>query len=223
MHKSQVIPRLRSGLSPGASHKSQLKNRTKLLNGKRNSSRGFSFVDLCISIAVLAVVAGLFAPVIAQGIDAMLISRAQAQLSQEARLAMNFILGKMRDECCFTNTMSEWTSTKVVFLNTANNRYVGFNYNASNQHLEYLSGPTVDNLTAYTLVENVITPVAPLFLFKYFPRYSGTFFTAGAADASDPTLVKVFQVSFTLGTQLGTPLETRFELLSRVYLEHKPD
>lgn len=57
---------------------------------KRNKS-GFSLIELSIAVAVLAVLAGVFAPVISQGIDVMLTIRTKEILLSDANLAMRFM------------------------------------------------------------------------------------------------------------------------------------
>jgi prepilin-type N-terminal cleavage/methylation domain-containing protein len=77
----------------------------------KSTLRGFTIIELAISVAVLSVVASIFAPVIGQGIDAILITRSKEQLAQEAHLAMSWITEDLKNNCA---EITGLTSTAIA-------------------------------------------------------------------------------------------------------------
>ncbi len=68
------------------------------LNTKRNN-KAFSLIELCVVIAVLAILAGIFAPVIASGIDAWIYKIEQDELLTIGRLILTRMVNELRWEC----------------------------------------------------------------------------------------------------------------------------
>lgn len=76
---------------------------------------GTSLLEVSIAIAVLSVLAGVTAPIIAQGIDAALLSRSQTQLLHDGRLALNSIVEDLKNKNIYLTNASGSSLTFLIY------------------------------------------------------------------------------------------------------------
>jgi prepilin-type N-terminal cleavage/methylation domain-containing protein len=127
----------------------------------KSTLRGFTIIELAISVAVLSVVASIFAPVIGQGIDAILITRSKEQMGQETRFAMNWITNDLMNNCFIIADLPKPTEQyypRIGCWTTADqNFYVQYWRGFPVNPLTLVRRTTDITTTPSTIVESVLT------------------------------------------------------------------
>ncbi|GEM_PF-6879757 len=100
------------------------------------NSFGVSLLELSIAIGVLSVLAGVTAPIISQGIDAALLSRAQAQLLHDGRLAMNLMSEDLKNKNIYL-TVASGSLEFLVYNSYPSSLYADITY----YRVQYASNP----------------------------------------------------------------------------------
>lgn len=75
-------------------------------------------LEMSIAIGILAILAMVFAPVVAQCIDVMLTSKDKDKIIHEARFALNYIGGSLKSNCTHITTLNSG-NTMLLFKETA--------------------------------------------------------------------------------------------------------
>jgi len=190
---------------------------------KNRAKKGFTFTELAISVAVLAILAGVAAPVISQGIDAILLSRNKEQILQEARVSLQWMASELRDRC-----------TAITTFSTSNRRYIRFTSNSTfDPCVEYEWLPGSANLElrrrAYDAscsalsYDSILATGVELFQIKCLPATTGTsmymqdaYTTLNDIDLlspSPPGPIKIIQILLRVS---NPATNSRIDLITRI-------
>ncbi|MBU2541059.1 MAG: type II secretion system GspH family protein [Candidatus Omnitrophica bacterium] len=109
-------------------------------------TKGFTLIEMVISIAVLAIIAVVLTPIVLQSIDLFLMSRTQEVLANESRFAMNWMSEEIKTECASFNTID---GMSLTFTTCATcdppNTPISYDWDSANNRLIRTVGGGDDN------------------------------------------------------------------------------
>jgi len=170
--------------------------------------RGFTFIEVAISVAVLAILATVAAPIIAQGIDAIVTTRTQETLMQDARFAMNWMVEELKNNCQELINVDGSIPLLSFYPDASDHtKYIVYYIVGNNLMRSYIEGA---NQTDYLIAENVA-----LFEPRGYEAVTTTLPAESSGWTNNESLMDFIQISLTIQDQAG---EESLSLISRITL-----
>lgn len=182
---------------------------------------GYTLVELSIAVAVLAVLAGVFAPVISQGIDAMLAIKDKEVLLNEASLAMQWMSNELRTDF---EAFNSFNSTIIWFQSHADPTHlIGYRIQTKTDSRGVAHQDLIRVIFDMSTMQEIPTTNPPtlardvtFFELRYYPALTGTRIPR-YSEAPGPGAVAVVQIRLILTSPASGD---SVELLTRIRQGH---
>lgn len=100
----------------------------------KNNSKGFTLIELVISITIMSIITVMTASLISLGVESYTFYNSRLSMTRNAQDTMRIMLSKIT--MAVPSTITYANSGRLRFT-TSDNELIDFNYNSSNNTLEY--------------------------------------------------------------------------------------